>query len=184
MTMLSEHYAPGDSASTAVGTPNPTRPASPTSPKTQLGFAHSRRPSAAPSLTLTCVDLNDDSTDRDPELGLKPSEQRSEIAEHDRRDSAATAVGDYASEKPSTKTVDVIEEEGGASDPMQMTRAWWHPVSLLWSALDNWFLICLGVLVVLAWRFPDVGRNGGCEWLNRCHVFMLTTRFEIRIHRE
>ena len=42
-------------------------------------------------------------------------------------------------------------------------RPWWHPVSLLWTLVENWFLIGLGVFVVLAWAFPTVGMDGGGE---------------------
>nr|XP_018264783.1 sodium/bile acid cotransporter 7-B/bile acid cotransporter 7-B [Kwoniella dejecticola CBS 10117]OBR86941.1 sodium/bile acid cotransporter 7-B/bile acid cotransporter 7-B [Kwoniella dejecticola CBS 10117] len=40
-------------------------------------------------------------------------------------------------------------------------RKWYHPVTVLGFLLDNWFLIGIGVSIVLAWRFPNVASDGG-----------------------
>jgi sodium/bile acid cotransporter 7 len=63
-------------------------------------------------------------------------------------------------------------------------RSWWHPVSLLWLAVENWFLISLAVLVTLAWRFPDVGKKGGGRSNPTIVVRRLTSSATCRIHRE
>ena len=42
-------------------------------------------------------------------------------------------------------------------------RSWYHPISLFWLCVDNWFLIGIAVFITLAYEFPQVGKEGGCE---------------------
>ena len=42
-------------------------------------------------------------------------------------------------------------------------RAWYHPYKLAGFLLENWFLIGIGVVIVLAWRFPGVAKEDGSE---------------------
>ena len=46
---------------------------------------------------------------------------------------------------------------------VKVTRKWYHPLSLLWIALDNWFLIGIGIVIALASQFPQVMESGGCK---------------------
>lgn len=46
----------------------------------------------------------------------------------------------------------------------QEGRAWWHPISLFWLLVENWFLIGIAVFIALAYKFPDVGKEGGGKW--------------------
>ncbi|WVW80214.1 hypothetical protein I302_102191 [Kwoniella bestiolae CBS 10118] len=45
--------------------------------------------------------------------------------------------------------------------PKKERRGWYHPYKILGFLLDNWFLIGIGVSIVLAWRFPNVAADGG-----------------------
>jgi sodium/bile acid cotransporter 7 len=56
-------------------------------------------------------------------------------------------------EKNASTDVHVEEEKSG--------RAWYHPISLFWTAVDNWFLIGIAVFITLAFLFPAVGKEGG-----------------------
>lgn len=40
-------------------------------------------------------------------------------------------------------------------------RPWYHPSMILDFLIGNWFLIGIGVVIVLAWRFPHVAADGG-----------------------
>ncbi|ODN76485.1 hypothetical protein L202_05151 [Cryptococcus amylolentus CBS 6039] len=40
-------------------------------------------------------------------------------------------------------------------------RPWYHPLVVLDFLIGNWFLIGIGVSIVLAWRFPHVAASGG-----------------------
>ena len=42
-------------------------------------------------------------------------------------------------------------------------RPRWHPISLAWLVFENWFLGCIPIFIILAWQFPQVGRDGGCK---------------------
>ncbi|WVF65823.1 hypothetical protein IAT40_000560 [Kwoniella sp. CBS 6097] len=54
-------------------------------------------------------------------------------------------------------------EDGHGNDSSRPNRAWWFRYSsaLLGWMVDNWFLIGIGVSIVLAWRFPHVASDGG-----------------------
>ncbi|OCF31664.1 sodium/bile acid cotransporter 7-B/bile acid cotransporter 7-B [Kwoniella heveanensis BCC8398] len=51
----------------------------------------------------------------------------------------------------------------GSDDNTSRRRARWtrYPKSVLGWMVDNWFLIGIGVSIVLAWRFPHVASDGG-----------------------
>ncbi|GAA5899134.1 hypothetical protein JCM8208_003012 [Rhodotorula glutinis] len=52
-------------------------------------------------------------------------------------------------------------------------RAWTSTKRVLGLLIDQWFLIGIGVFIVLAWRFPNVARQGGlmhAEWSIRLLV--------------
>lgn len=44
-------------------------------------------------------------------------------------------------------------------------RKWFHPYQIVGFLVENWFLIGIGVVIVLAWRFPQVAKEHGSEWL-------------------
>lgn len=61
------------------------------------------------------------------------------------------------------------EEAGLPEDPMggdtaattKPNRSWYHPISLLKTLLGYWFLIGMGIFILLAWAFPSVGKKYG-----------------------
>jgi hypothetical protein len=78
-----------------------------------------------------------------------------------------------------------VETNIGEDDSTSaLKRPWWHPISLAWLVLENWFLVGLGTLVVLAWAFPKVGMDGGCELTVPLIAYQLTVRHPSRIHRQ
>ncbi len=42
-------------------------------------------------------------------------------------------------------------------------RRWYHPLPILSTIVDQWFLVGIAVVIVLAWRFPHVGMEHGSE---------------------
>lgn len=56
--------------------------------------------------------------------------------------------------------VEVAPSTDGSAD---ISRSWYHPISLFWLAVDNWFLIGIAVFITLAWRWPELGKDGGSE---------------------
>jgi hypothetical protein len=50
-------------------------------------------------------------------------------------------------------------------------RPWYHPIRLLNYLIEQWFIVGIGVFIVLAWRFPQVAKDDGREFrsgLSRC----------------
>jgi len=59
--------------------------------------------------------------------------------------------------------------------PTNKKRPWYRPVTIILNYLiEQWFILGLGVVVVLAWRWPQVAKDGGSE---PCHGL----KFEVRI---
>ncbi|KAK4689929.1 vacuolar protein sorting-associated protein 54, partial [Tremellales sp. Uapishka_1] len=58
-------------------------------------------------------------------------------------------------------SVPVDTKPNFSNKDIEQGRAWYHPTSLFWWAVQNWFLIGIGVVVVLAWRWPQVAKDGG-----------------------
>lgn len=50
-------------------------------------------------------------------------------------------------------------DAGGGN--VEKKRPWYHPSMILDFLIGNWFLIGIGVVIVLAWRFPHVAADGG-----------------------
>jgi len=51
------------------------------------------------------------------------------------------------------------------------SRPWYHPISLFWLVVENWFLIGIAVFISLAWRWPELGKDGGSESPPPCNPF-------------
>ncbi|WWC68574.1 uncharacterized protein I206_102504 [Kwoniella pini CBS 10737] len=55
----------------------------------------------------------------------------------------------------------------GESTKLDQTQAqnkskkWYHPLKILGFLIDNWFLIGIGISIILAWRFPNIASDGG-----------------------
>ncbi|WVR03774.1 hypothetical protein IAU60_000769 [Kwoniella sp. DSM 27419] len=65
-------------------------------------------------------------------------------------------------DKQSSLTTAADPVEGfGNGDKIGEEKRWYHPVKVFGFLLDNWFLIGIGVCIVLAWRFPHVAAEGG-----------------------
>lgn len=91
------------------------------------------------------------STTWDDAATIVPSEERKQSVAT--TNTVETVVQQEGEKQVDVAIQDIKEEEG--------QRPWYHPISLLWLAVDNWFLIGIAVFVTLAWRFPEVGREGG-----------------------
>ncbi|TYJ51445.1 hypothetical protein B9479_007980 [Cryptococcus floricola] len=59
-------------------------------------------------------------------------------------------------------------------------RPWYHPLVVLDFLIGNWFLIGIGVSIVLAWRFPHVAASGGCKYHLSSLLPLLTRSTDIR----
>lgn len=56
---------------------------------------------------------------------------------------------------------------------------WYYPLVLLDFLIGNWFLIGIGVVIVLAWKFPHVAANGGSKYIDtRVRVFKPLIRLQ------
>ncbi|WVQ74726.1 hypothetical protein IAR50_004330 [Cryptococcus sp. DSM 104548] len=60
-------------------------------------------------------------------------------------------------------SVDALRSIQGADgeEAIKEKRPWYHPLVVLDFLIGNWFLIGIGVSIVLAWRFPHVAAAGG-----------------------
>lgn len=54
-----------------------------------------------------------------------------------------------------------ITASADGGENVEKKRPWYHPSMILDFLIGNWFLIGIGVVIVLAWRFPHVAADGG-----------------------
>lgn len=92
------------------------------------------------------------------------------IASHSRSDSADHAVrllGEIFVDL-TTMAESMASSQPSATptpEPKATRKPWYHPYKLAGFLLENWFLIGIGVVIVLAWRFPGVAKEDGSECL-------------------
>ncbi|WRT65755.1 uncharacterized protein IL334_002703 [Kwoniella shivajii] len=66
-----------------------------------------------------------------------------------------------AMSKSPTLPTDIGQSGGFEEKPTVREKKWYHPLKVFGILVDNWFLIGIGVSIVLAWRFPNVAADGG-----------------------
>ena len=119
----------------------------------------------------------------------EPAEQRRKYSTA----TTATYVGSRMSRtwtRSKTKSVSSSKDVRGSvekvpshEDGEPSGRKWYHPLRLLMLFIKNWFLIGMAVLITLAWRFPNVGREGGGELLFESGaVVQANSSHTLRIH--
>jgi hypothetical protein len=113
-------------------------------------------------------DINDDS-----ELNIDVVEDPYSPREKNRSNSAIstpeTLIDGRGPSENEKGAVVHTEEAGLPEDPMggntaastKPSRLWYHPISLLKTLLGYWFLIGMGIFILLAWAFPSVGKKYG-----------------------
>lgn len=84
-------------------------------------------------------------------------------------DPAMTTQPDIVSASPSEPSATILQVAGDHNPgPSTMAtavkRPWYHPLVIVNYLIEQWFIIGIGVVIVLAWRFPEVAKDDGSEY--------------------
>ncbi|WVQ78815.1 hypothetical protein IAT38_000906 [Cryptococcus sp. DSM 104549] len=88
-----------------------------------------------------------------PSIGSQSGDQDTKQASRKSASEPVEGVANYGAVPSLAKDTEV---DAGAKE-----RKWYHPWVVLNYLLGNWFLIGIGISIVLAWRFPNVASEGG-----------------------